>query len=68
LLNLCECQTIEQPEESKIVFAQAKSLLTPYFVAQDPSTVTEGNPSSSSSSVAPLKMLAGLSMIVAFAV
>ena len=66
LLNLCDCHEVEYPEESKIVFAQAKALLTPYFVAQDPSTATE--PRSSSSIAAPMKLLASLSFLVALSI
>ena len=65
LLNLCDCHDVELPEESKIVFSQAKSLLTPYFVAQA-STAADGNPRSSSRKVAPMKMLAGFGLVVAY--
>jgi Cys-rich repeat protein len=46
LLNLCECHEFEETEESKVVFAQAKALLIPYFIEQETSTVTEGIPRS----------------------
>ena len=79
LLNLCDCYEVEQteeytPEESEIVFAQAKALLTPYFVAKDPSsTATDTKeaanaeiPESSSNHVAPRCMVAGIGLFVAF--
>lgn len=76
LLNLCDFYEVEQeeftPEESKIVFAQAKALLTPYFVAKDPSTTDTKEsasvemPESSSNNVAPSFMLAGIGLLFAF--
>lgn len=60
LLNLCECHEFEETEQSKVVFAQAKALLTPYFVEQETSTVTEGIPRSYTVSMAPFLFFHGI--------
>lgn len=48
LFNLCDCHGETCPEESAIAFANAKALISPYFVQEDPNNSKEGVPRSSS--------------------
>lgn len=48
LFNLCECHAQTCPEEYDIVFANAKALISPFFVESDPVNGVEGKPRNSS--------------------
>lgn len=48
LLNLCECHEETCADEAVITFSNAKALISPYFVENDPTTSAEGRPRNAS--------------------